>query len=195
MTGAAEAVINNVDAFTHMRIINGMGISLCLSRLLIFASRFIQHPTKNKVSYVHIGWVLLVLLWIVQFWWDYLLDSDKKTYDMLTYIMELLYVFGLFFICVTLTPDDVKEYGDYEKYFFSRRQWLFALFIFINIIQSVEQIRIELNSHEVFSAWFLSAILALETIFILIAMKIKRKNFQFVFMGLLYLTTMLDFLY
>ncbi|MDR0252802.1 MAG: hypothetical protein LBI75_06410 [Brucellaceae bacterium] len=192
---AADILVSQADIFSHMRIINGMGISLCLSRLLVFASKFIQHPSKNKISYIHVGWILVVFLWIIQFWWDYLIESNDKTYDLVTYILELFYVFGLFFICVTLTPDDIKEYGDYETYFFSRKKWLFALFIFINSMQSFEQIRTAFIKHDVESMIVLPAVLLLETIVILIAMNIKRKRFQYVMIGLLFSTITLDFVF
>lgn len=192
---AADILVSQADVFSHMRIINGMGISLCLSRLLVFASKFIQHPSKNKISYIHIGWILVVFLWIIQFWWDYLIESNNKTYDIVTYILELFYVFGLFFICVTLTPDDIKEYGDYETYFFSRKKWLFALFIFINSMQSFEQIRTAFIKNDTDNMVVLPVVMVLETIVILIAMNIKRRRFQYVMIGLLFSTIILDFIF
>ncbi|MDM7850434.1 hypothetical protein [Pseudochrobactrum kiredjianiae] len=190
---AVDSLVSQTDMFSHMRIINGMGISLCLSRLLIFVSRFIQHPSKNKISYIHSGWMLIVFLWIIQFWWDYLFESSGKTYDIYLYVLELFYVFGLFFICVTLTPDDVKEYGDYESYFFSRKKWLFSLFIFINFVQSIEGIR-EAYLKSDFSDMKLELWLLLSsTIVILVAMNIKRKRFQYYMIGLLILLILLDF--
>ncbi|KAB0540089.1 MULTISPECIES: hypothetical protein [Pseudochrobactrum] len=192
---AADILVSQADVFSHMRIINGMGISLCLSRLLVFASKFIQHPSKNKISYIHIGWILVVFLWIIQFWWDYLIESNSKTYDIVTYILELFYVFGLFFICVTLTPDDIKEYGDYETYFFSRKKWLFALFIFINSMQSFEQIRTSFIKNDTDNMVVLPVVMVLETIVILIAMNIKRRRFQYVMIGLLFSTIILDFIF
>ncbi|MDP8251463.1 hypothetical protein [Pseudochrobactrum saccharolyticum] len=192
---AADILVSQADVFSHMRIINGMGISLCLSRLLVFASKFIQHPSKNKISYIHIGWILVVFLWIIQFWWDYLIESNNKTYDIVTYILELFYVFGLFFICVTLTPDDIKEYGDYETYFFSRKKWLFALFIFINSMQSFEQIRTSFIKNDTDNMVVLPVVMVLETIVILIAMNIKRRRFQYVMIGLLFSTIILDFIF
>lgn len=192
---ATDILVSQADVFSHMRIINGMGISLCLSRLLVFASKFIQHPSKNKISYIHIGWILVVFLWIIQFWWDYLIESNSKTYDIVTYILELFYVFGLFFICVTLTPDDIKEYGDYETYFFSRKKWLFALFIFINSMQSFEQIRASFIKNDTDNMVVLPVVMVLETIVILIAMNIKRRRFQYVMIGLLFSTIILDFIF
>ena len=137
--------------------------------------------------------MLIVFLWIIQFWWDYLFESSGKTYDIYLYVLELFYVFGLFFICVTLTPDDVKEYGDYESYFFSRKKWLFSLFIFINFVQSIEGIR-EAYLKSDFSDMKLEFWLLLSsTLVILVAMNIKRRRFQYYMIGLLILLILLDF--
>ncbi len=190
---AVDTVVSQADIFSHMRIINGMGISLCLSRLLIFISKFIQHPSKNKISYIHSGWMLIVFLWIIQFWWDYLLESGDKTYDIYLYLLELFYVFGLFFICVTLTPDDVTEYGDYDAYFFSRKKWLFSLFIFTIVIQGIEGIR-EAYLQSDFSDMKIELGLLLLTVsVILVAMNIKRRRFQYFLIGLLISLILLDF--
>ncbi|WP_273727449.1 hypothetical protein [Brucella gallinifaecis] len=185
MPSGVETAISAADAFSHMRIINGMGISLCLSRLLIFASRFVQHPNKHKISYMHIGWVIVVFLWIIQFWWDYLFESSTKTYNVYTYVSDLLYVFGLFFMCVTLTPDDIKEYGDYERYFMSRKTWLLSLLILLNLMELMRSAgsSISINNEESPLGDFI--FFAIETAVILFAMRIKRKGFQYFFIGLL----------
>ena len=171
-----------------------MGISLCLSRLLIFASKFVQHPKKHKISYMHIGWVLVVFLWIIQFWWDYLLESETKQYDIYTYILDLLYVFGLFFVCVTLTPDEVNEYGDYEKYFLSRKAWFFSLFIFLNLIEFLSQVKIHLLAHGYPEIKKDALLFFVETVGIIFAICIKRRGFQFFLIALLLFGILADFL-
>ncbi|MBO1026058.1 hypothetical protein IPU75_15195 [Ochrobactrum sp. SD129] len=185
MPSGVDTAISAADAFSHMRIINGMGISLCISRLLIFASRFVQHPNKHKISYMHIGWVVVVFLWIIQFWWDYLFESSTKTYNVYTYVSDLLYVFGLFFMCVTLTPDDIKEYGDYERYFMSRKTWLLSLLILLNLMELMRSAgpSISINNEESPLGDFI--FFAIETAVILFAMRIKRKGFQYFFIALL----------
>lgn len=194
MASGLDSAIGALDTFSHMRIINGMGISLCLSRLLVFASRFIQNPKKNKLSYIHSGWVIVVFLWIIQFWWDYLLEGSVKKYDVATYILDLSYVFGLFFICVTLTPDDVgREDGDYEGYFFSRRIWFFWLFIFLNAIQFLSDLRINLGEKDTVGAAYDVIIFLIETAGILAMMRIRQRDFQFVLIGLLVLGVVTDF--
>ncbi|OYR16375.1 putative membrane protein [Brucella grignonensis] len=170
-----------------------MGISLCLSRLLIFASKFVQHPKKHKISYMHIGWVVVVFLWVIQFWWEYLFQSGAKSYNIYIYLLDLLYVFGLFFVCVTLTPDDIKEYGDYDSYFLSRKIWLFSLFIFLDLVQFLNGAgpQILINDRHSYVGEFI--ILVIETVAILFAMRLKRKGFQYFFITVLIAGVFADF--
>lgn len=177
-----------------MRIINGMGISLCLSRLLIFASKFIQNPHKHKIAYMHIGWVIIVFLWIIQFWWDYLMQSGQKQLDVYTYIIDLLYVFGLFFVCVAITPDDVTEYGDYERYFVSRKGWFFSLFIFLNCLEYISQARFYLSSGDYAEVKSDTISLIIETLGIIAAIKINNRKFQFFLIWLIIAGSLSDFL-
>ncbi|PWL17533.1 hypothetical protein DKP76_12260 [Falsochrobactrum shanghaiense] len=193
MASSVDAAISFADSFSHMRIINGMGISLCLSRLLIFASKFVQHPTRHTISSMHIGWVLVVFLWIIQFWWNYLLESGAKQYDVYTYILDLLYVFGLFFVCVTLTPDEVKEYGGYERYFLSRKAWFFSLFIFLNLIEFLSQIKIDLVARDYTEMKSDALLFSVETVGIIFAICIKQRGFQFFLIALLLFGILVDF--
>lgn len=141
------------------------------------------------------GWVLVILLWIIQFWWDYLFESTDKTYDIYTYLVDLSYVFGLFFISVTLTPDDVNEYGGYEEYYFSRKKWLFSFFIIINIIQDLNDVRNDIKAHDMLGLIFLLSLLLFSSLCIFFAMRVKSKKFQFFLIGLLTFSIILDFLF
>lgn len=180
MSSASEALaaVSAMDSFTHVRIINSMGISFALSRLLIFASKFIQHPKKQKISFIHTGWIFIVFLWIVTFWWDYLLQSSGKQYDVSIYLLDLFYVFGLFFVCVTLTPDDISEYGSYEQYFYSRKIWLFSLFIILDVIDTLRDLHEEIIYGFTDSFIIECVLLVISTGLICIAMKIESRRFQ-----------------
>lgn len=179
MISEADKIISVSDIFSHVRIINGIGISLCLSRILIFLSKFIQYPNKNNISYIHIGWIIAVILWIISFWWSYILEGPIQNYNLYNYLIDIIYVFSLFFICVTLTPDDVTEYYDYENYFFSRKYWLMSILIFISFVEIVRDIFYDLYANEQsFNAYEL-LFFVMEIFVIFLSMRIKRKIFHY----------------
>lgn len=59
----------NLAEFTHIRIIIGMVIGLGVARLLNGLARYVQHPQREEIYSVHLGWSLFMLLSVVHFWW------------------------------------------------------------------------------------------------------------------------------
>jgi DMSO/TMAO reductase YedYZ heme-binding membrane subunit len=57
------------DQFIHIRIIIGIVTGLTVTRLLTGRARFVQHPSRDRIYLVHLGWALFLLLAIVHFWW------------------------------------------------------------------------------------------------------------------------------
>lgn len=121
------ATDNTWEIFLHVRIIMGVVIALSIARLLSGASRFIQHPSGAKVSWVHFGWVVFMLISLVHFWWWEFWLSLIKQWTFEIYLALFGYTIVLYLLCTLLFPDDIKEYGGYEDYFFSRRKWFFGL--------------------------------------------------------------------
>lgn len=191
MISEVGPTINAADAFTHMRIINGMGISLCLSRLLIFAAKFVHNPSRYKFSAIHTGWIIVIVLWLIAFWWEYLLKYPTRILNVNAYILDILYVFGLFFICVTLTPDDVRRDGGYEKYIFKRRVFLFSVIFFLAAIDMARDLINEIqrgNLEEAKEGAFYDAIALM---LIAIAIFIKGRLFQYFIIILLSISSLL----
>jgi len=56
------------DQFIHIRIIIGIATGLSVTRLLTGLARFVQHPARERIYLVHLGWALFLLLAIVHFW-------------------------------------------------------------------------------------------------------------------------------
>ncbi|WP_439272637.1 hypothetical protein [Pseudochrobactrum sp. HB0163] len=127
MQQALETVSHPAEAFTHVRMIIGIILGLCISRLLTGAARFIQHPDKHKIYLVHLAWVGFLLLSVVHFWW---MEFGLRSVPVWTFEKYLFVIFyaGLYFmLCTLLFPDNIEEYSGYRDYFISRRRWFFGL--------------------------------------------------------------------
>jgi hypothetical protein len=113
--------------FTHVRIVMGMALGLGITRLLTGTAQFVQHPQRRRVYWVHLGWVLFMLVSLSHFWWwEFWLHAVAVwTYEF--YFFLIAYTVLLYFLCALLFPDDVDEYGGYEEYFISRRKWFFGI--------------------------------------------------------------------
>jgi len=115
------------DIFFHVRVVMSIVLGLGLTRLLNGTSRFVQHPGRQAVYLVHLGWVGWTVLLLVHFWWweFWLAATPRWTFEL--YLFVVAYVVLLFLLCTLLYPDDLDGYAGYEDYFLSRRRWFFGL--------------------------------------------------------------------
>jgi hypothetical protein len=120
--------LSNADIFIHVRLVMGFIVSLSIARLLTGMTRFIQHPTGNKIYPVHLMWSLSMLLMLVHFWWWEFALYTITNWTFEVYLFLVAYAILLFVICTVLYPDQLGEYKSYEEYFYSRRKWFFGLF-------------------------------------------------------------------
>lgn len=119
--------IHDPQLFTHIRILVGMVLGLGITRLLSNAARFVQHPTREHVWWVHLAWVFSMLLMLVHFWWweFRLFQIPHWTFEW--YLFLIFYVVVLYLLCTLLFPDQMDEYAGFRDYFLSRRKWFFGL--------------------------------------------------------------------
>ncbi|MDI7864919.1 hypothetical protein MRS76_23610 [Rhizobiaceae bacterium n13] len=116
-----------VEVFLHIKVVLGMIISLSLARLLTGLAAIVQHPDRNRIYAVHLGWALSLFLFIIHFWWwEHRLQS-LAVIGFGTYLFLVCFCCLFFFLCALLFPSSVDDYGGYEEYFMSRRKWFFGL--------------------------------------------------------------------
>ena len=133
MDPALTTGVPPAEAFTHVRIIIGIILGLCVSRLLTGFARFIQHPGKQKIYPVHLGWVAFILLSVIHFWW---FEFSLRTIPLWTFEKYFFVIFyaGLYFLlCTLLFPDSMEEYTGYRDYFLSRRKWFFGILALVYV--------------------------------------------------------------
>lgn len=116
-----------MDQFFHIRMLFSMIVSLSLAHLLKGVAKIIEHPTRLKIYWVHLLWVLFVFLQIVDFWWWELHLKNVAAWNFGFYLYIVLYIITFYILCSLLFPDDMKEYTGYKDYYFSRRGWIFSL--------------------------------------------------------------------
>ena len=107
------------------------------------------------------------------------MEGPIQNYNLYNYLIDIIYVFSLFFICVTLTPDDVTEYYDYENYFFSRKYWLMSILIFISFVEIVRDIFYDLYANEQSFNSYELLFFVMEIFVIFLSIRIKRKIFRY----------------
>lgn len=116
------------NVYFHVRIVLGMVLGLSITRLLSGVAVYVQHPRRQRVSWLHLGWTLLMFLLVIHFWWY---EFHLRTIQQMTFtIYGFVLVFASvhFMLCALLYPNDIEEYSGYEDYFMSRRGWFFGMF-------------------------------------------------------------------
>ena len=118
--------VSNSDLYLHVRVVISIIVGLCITTLLSGFARFVQHPRRERVSILHLGWAASLLLWIIHFWWWEFRLSMVQTWTFASYFFVILYAILFYFLCTLLFPSDLKDYAGYEDYFLSRRKWFFG---------------------------------------------------------------------
>jgi hypothetical protein len=116
----------NSDVYLHVRVVISIIVGLCITTLLSGFARFVQHPRREHVSLLHLGWAASLLLWIIHFWWWEFRLSLVPQWTFEKYLFIIVYAVLYYFLCTLLFPADLRDYAGYEQYFLSRRKWFFG---------------------------------------------------------------------
>ncbi|AAN28987.1 MULTISPECIES: hypothetical protein [Brucella] len=189
MSSSVDVAINANDTFNHIRIVNGIGVGLCFSRFLLFCAEFIQHPKKHKISLIHFGWLFFSFTMVIAYWWSILNESSNSLYGPPLYIVSLLNIFCLYFIIVILTPEDIDEYGGYERYFISRRLWIFSFIILFIILNDVYEV---INRND---DYYAPTYIIFNAILLFIIIRIKNKYIHISLLFLLNIIYIVDLIF
>lgn len=171
------------EVFVHVRIIVGMVLGLGLARLVTGLTRFVQHPKRERIYFVHIGWVFFLLLAIIHFWWYEFRLSALHNWTFVIYFFLIFYAMLFVMLSAMLFPDRMDEYKGFEDYLQSRRRWfygllasIFAVDIVDTLIKGVEHFRALGIEYPIKQAVF--AICAIVAIFV------ESKRYQAVFVSI-----------
>lgn len=126
------------DVFVHIRIIVGMVLGLSLARLITGLTRFVQHPKREQIYPIHIGWCLFLLLAIIHFWWYEFGLAGLRHWTFELYFFVILYAALFATIASLLFPDRMEEYSGFADYFQSRRRWFYGLLALMFLVDMVD---------------------------------------------------------
>lgn len=122
-----ETPILHPDQLFHIRIILAVIMGLSLTRLLAGLARFVQHPSREQIYLVHLGWVVFLLTAVIHFWWFEFAIGRVERWTFELYSFLIFYSALFFFICSILFPDRMDEYSGFKHYFHSRQRWFYGL--------------------------------------------------------------------
>src|SRR5215469_7650943 len=96
----------DIDLYLHVRVLFGIILGLSVTRLVGGLARFVQHPTRYRVSLIHLGWVAWALMNVLTFWW-WEFRLSLVTWNFGLYFFVFFYSSMYFFLSALLFPDDL----------------------------------------------------------------------------------------
>ena len=126
------------ELFPHIRIVMGMVVGLGITRLLMGIAGLIQHPTRAKISLIHLLWVFSILVELVLFWWWEFALYEVTDWSFGIFAFLIFYAITLFLMSALLFPDNLSDYDGYEDFFLKRRHWFFGVFALTFLLDIVD---------------------------------------------------------
>lgn len=137
-SASAASAVTDPNHFQHVRMVLSMVVSLGIARLLSGLAKFVQHPGRIRLYWVHLLWSLSLLLTLMHFWWWQFSLSHLQHWHIAAYGFVVGYDALFYFLCAILFPDDLAEYSGYRDYFYSRRRWFFGLLALSFVVDVID---------------------------------------------------------
>lgn len=137
------------EYFFHVRIITGVFVSLCVSKILSSFVLYIQESSEKRINITHLCWLLTCSLFVVDWWWDVLTWGDLVKNSYFSYMFIILYAFSFYFLSSLVSPDSRHFHEDFDSYFIKIRKWFFMIFIINQIAYDLLHLIIINNTY-----WF-----------------------------------------
>jgi hypothetical protein len=132
------ALTGNVDLYLHVRVLVAIILGLSVTRLISGVATLIQHPGRDPIWSVHLGWVAWALLNVVTFWWWEFRLSFVQHWTFGLYAFVCVYASMYYFLSALLFPQDLDDYQGYQDYFLDRRRWFFGLIALTEALDVVD---------------------------------------------------------
>lgn len=133
-----ETTVPEPEQVFHIRTILAVVMGLSITRLLAGLARFVQHPSRENVYLVHLGWVVFLLTAVIHFWWFEFAMVHVELWTFELYCFLFCYTAIFFFICSILFPDRMDEYAGFKDYFHSRQKWFYGLLASLFVVDVID---------------------------------------------------------
>ncbi len=105
---------------------------------------------KEKYSLLHLAWVGLITLTLIEFWWGSWSHQSHKVWSIYGMLVGFLSTFVLYLAAFLSFPLNIKEVDNLENYYYRKSSWLWCLYALLlsnnllanRVLGGVEWVRI-----------------------------------------------------
>jgi hypothetical protein len=151
---ANSALNQSHDIFVHIRIIIGMILGLSVSRLVSGVTRFIQHPGKERINLLHLGWAVFVFLSIIHFWWFEFALFTIPEWTFGAYLLLICYSVVFVMLSAMIFPDNVGDHTGLKEFFWSRRKVFYVIVLILFSIDVLDTLIKGTAYYNHFYGWY-----------------------------------------
>ena len=116
--------------FEYIMVMVSIILALALAQLLRALTELI---TSTRRYWVHMIWVVILVLMVVQFWWAYWDFNAIQIWTFDTYLSILLLPTLVFLLAYLLVPAQRAEDTDWKAYFRAISRWFFGMLIVMSV--------------------------------------------------------------
>lgn len=117
-----------MSQFEFSTVLVSIMIAIAVTEILATWGRIIRLRRTVRPYWVHVGWMALVLLLAIQFWWSLWELREWPDWGFFEYLFSLLPFLTLVVLTFLLCPDLATEGHDrLDAYFFENSGWFFSL--------------------------------------------------------------------
>ena len=142
------------EIFVHIRIIVGMILGISIARLVSGVTRFIQHPGKERINLLHIGWAVFTFLAIIHFWWFEFALSRIEHWTFESYFLIICYAVVFVMLSAMIFPDNVGEHEGLKEYFWNRRKVFYVLLLVLFSVDVFDTLLKGANYYRQIYGWY-----------------------------------------
>jgi hypothetical protein len=124
--------------FEYVIVLISIVIGLAVTHLMQGIAGLIQNPSRARIWWVHLVWVVYMIVSIVFWWWWEFNLQNIRTWTFPIYLFVIFYAFYLYLICAVLFPLRLDGHEGYKQYFLARRRWFFGLLIGWSVIDVID---------------------------------------------------------
>lgn len=110
--------------FEYLNTFVSFVFAIMVGRILVTLSEL----SFKKISWLHVGWLVVLMLNMLQIWWLRWSGNDEAEYNYFDYLFMLTPAFALAFAVAALTP--THEPQDWSEFLKSKRIQFFSTYGF-----------------------------------------------------------------